>query len=155
MTEFKRREFLKAALAAMATTGVAGCKQRPRPLCYTPAEPFPGERSVNRAELTERLQQLAKSQPPRNLAPGAMCYSVVSLRYCLICGQRDYGYKEEDYYKKAVEELQREGLDALLLSRNFARPVVMLGKSTSWKFGIPIIPIPSELNLKTSATLRR
>ena len=109
MTEFKRREFLKAALAAMAATGVAGCQTQPRPL-------VPEEQVFKRAELTARLQELARSSPPRNLARGAMCYAVAVPRYCPICGQQEYyGYKEEDDYKKAVEELRKNGLDVTLI----------------------------------------
>ena len=34
-----------------------------------------GASSLKRAELVERLKELARSKPPRNLAGGAMCYS--------------------------------------------------------------------------------
>jgi hypothetical protein len=118
MTEFKRREFLKAALAAMAATGVAGCQ--PRPLCYTPMARFQDEiiseeRSIKRAELTERLQELAKSTPPRNLSPGAACYSPAVSSRCQGCGQWAFQGESVDQYKTLVERLREQGLDATLV----------------------------------------
>ena len=75
MTDPKRREFLKASLAALAA-GVAGCHQQPiapSAMCYTP--PI---RDVNAAgqvsehpEQTGCLEPLAKSEPPRELSHAA------------------------------------------------------------------------------------
>jgi predicted Zn-ribbon and HTH transcriptional regulator len=108
MTEFKRREFLKAALAAMAATGVAGCQPRPRPL-------VPKEQYFKRAELTERLQELARSRPPRNLAPGAMCYRPATPNRCQDCKQWENLAESVDQYKALVERLREQGLDATLV----------------------------------------
>ena len=111
----KRREFLKAALTAMAATGVAGCKTRPA--CYVPAirDTIHDERSINRAELTERLIGLAKSESPKNLAPGAMCYSPAMSSRCQGCGQWAFQGESVDQYKTLVERLREQGLDATLV----------------------------------------
>ena len=79
MTNQERREFLKAALAAMATaTGAAGCKKYDdiSVPCYDPVPiHIPNaEQTLRRAELVERLQKLAKSEPPTMLM-GAYCYN--------------------------------------------------------------------------------
>jgi len=120
MTEIKRREFLKAALAAMAATGVAGCKQQPRPLCYIPA-PFPEERSVNRVELVKRLQQLGKSEPPK-LLMGADCYSTfyppVVKKPCPTCeqtmivGEKDKILRQ---YNVPLKRIQDQSVNAILI----------------------------------------
>jgi hypothetical protein len=47
----------------------------------------------HREELRRRLEELARSEPPRDLSPGAMCYSMmgppaVAEYVCLLCGQK-------------------------------------------------------------------
>ena len=76
MTNQERREFLKSALAAMATaTGAAGCKKSEVivAICYQTVRPDSAEQTLKRAELVKRLQQLSESKPPK-LLMGADCY---------------------------------------------------------------------------------
>lgn len=49
--------------------------------------------SLNRAEIVKKLQELAKSPVPKDLAPGAMCYSVAlpperAEYVCPKCGEK-------------------------------------------------------------------
>jgi hypothetical protein len=85
MPESERREFLKAALAAMATAGIAGCKSKEpiMAMCYSPALPIPAEddaakeKEEKRAELTEQLKKLGEEEPTHDFKDiGAMCYRI-------------------------------------------------------------------------------
>ena len=87
MTSNDRREFLKAALAAMATAGIAGCQPEGT---FAPAagNKLTGEQTLKRTELVKRLEKLAQSEPPKHLV-AAMCYEMCILEVkevpCPVC----------------------------------------------------------------------
>ena len=130
MTEHERREFLKAALAAMggvAATGATSCRW-PGAMCYSPARPpgvtleeFTEIRNPTCDELVGRLEQLAKSKPPKNLVH-AMCYSTVpdikEEKPCSECartmevGERDKILRE---YNVPLKRIQDQEVNATLI----------------------------------------
>ena len=128
MTENERREFLKVALAAMAAaTGVAGCERSENiaPTCYlvAPRIPLPDneEQTLKRAELVERLQQLAASEPPE-LLMGASCYRPAIHRKvekpCQTCERTMIvGEKDEilQKYNVPLKRIQDQGVNAKLI----------------------------------------
>ena len=71
MTETDRREFLKSTGAAIA--GATGIGVLTSTSCDRQSE----IRNPTREELVKRLQKLAYSKPPKNLALGALCYSTI------------------------------------------------------------------------------
>ena len=112
MTNQERREFLKAALAAMATaTGAAGCKNIVIS-CYTVCS-TPETQTLRRAELVERLQQLAESKPPERLVR-AMCYEMVyverkelpcpACERTMILGEKDEILREHHVPLKRIQD---------------------------------------------------
>ena len=107
-----RREFLKTALAAMASAGGVGILTSAS--CNRQSE----IRNPTREELVKRLQKLAESKPPKNLAIGAMCYKPATPPRCSDCERRlDYdGTREIDLYRVPVERLRKRGLDATLIA---------------------------------------
>jgi hypothetical protein len=112
-----RRQFLKTSTAL--TTGVAGigilasisCNQQPTEI-----------RNPTRAELIERLEKLAKSEPPRNLSRGAMCYQMAipaiekkpcpACEHTMIIGEKNEILRE---YNVPLKRIQDQGIDAKLI----------------------------------------
>ena len=84
MTETERRKFLKASLASLAgAAGVSlpGCERYHTACCYAQAEPEPtdanAEKAAHREELTEKLKELAETDPGEEFDPiSADCYDV-------------------------------------------------------------------------------
>ena len=72
--------------------------------------------NISRAELIERLKQLAESEPPKNLSLGAMCYvpapsSTIQQLFSRI------GYQQRliRKYKVPLKRIQGLGIDAKLI----------------------------------------
>lgn len=75
-----------------STTTTTTTTAPPRP---TPPTPPIGESKLSRAALQDRLRELARSEAPKDLAPGAMCYApTVPKTYdkveyvCPTCGEK-------------------------------------------------------------------
>ena len=117
MTETDRREFLKSTGAAIAgATGIGVLTSA------SAQDEIEKKRILKRAELAERLQKLADSKPPKNLSPGATCYSIIGPitkeQPCSVC-ERTMGAGEKDEilrsYNVPLKRIQEQGVDAALI----------------------------------------
>ena len=166
MTEHERREFLKAALAAMggmAATGATSCRW-PGAMCYSPARPpgvtseeFTEIRNPTCDELVGRLEQLAKSKPPKNLVH-AMCYSTVpdikEEKPCSECtrtmevGERDKILRE---YNVPLKRIQDQEVDAALIIPEHCPECGFGLKEAKFQLEIkyPDLPAPVRVELES------
>ena len=170
MTEHERREFLKAALAAMggvAATSATSCRW-PGAMCYYPARPSaltPEEHTEIRKptydELVERLEQLAKSKPPKNLVH-AMCYAIhfpekVEMP-CPECtramevGERDKILSE---YNVPLKRIQDQEVDATLIIPEHCPECGFGLKEAKFQLDIkyPDLPDPVRVELESHRDL--
>jgi len=116
MTENDRRKFLTRTGAALA--GVAGVAALTSASCNRQSE----IRNPTREELVKRLKKLAESKPPRNLEPGAMCYSIISpykeKMPCAECEQEMIDGRMDEIlrsYNVPLKRIQDHGVDATLI----------------------------------------
>jgi len=81
------------------------------------------KKTLNRAELVERLKKLAESEPPKDLKPGACCYVrgggcgcfFISLPIWIISELLDYGLGIHREYRVPLNRLRKLGITAKLI----------------------------------------
>jgi len=114
----ERRNLLKAALIAMGGAVAVGIYIHScGAYCYAPASPNP-----TRQELIKRLEKLAQSESPKDLAIGAMCYemmaSVIEETPCPDCKRtKIVGEKDEILrkYNVPLKRIQDRGIQVKLI----------------------------------------
>ena len=128
MTENQRRKFLKlvgASLVGVAGMSIVGCTPLRTQDAAEPSLPQYDTSpitDIRREALAERLKKLAESEPPTDLAWGAMCYEMGIPFYrqvaCPDCGEKMCeGEKDEILraYNVPLKRIQDLGLDATLI----------------------------------------